>query len=65
MTDSKVEETKMCPMISARRGLPWQRRDCLQKECAWWVEAGDGERESSASGQCAIRSLALGVRLMQ
>jgi len=63
MSDSKTEETKMCPLISARRGRPWMRRDCLEKECAWWVESG--ERQSSTSGQCAVRSLAEGFRLRQ
>jgi hypothetical protein len=63
MTDSKNEESKMCPMISARQGRPWLRRDCLQKECAWWVESSD--RHSTTSGQCAVRSLAEGFRLRQ
>lgn len=63
MTDSKAEEAKMCPLISARQGQPWLPRNCLQKECAWWVESST--RESNASGQCAIRSLAEGFRLRQ
>lgn len=65
MTDSKAEETKMCPIISARQGRPWLRRNCLQKECAWWVESGDRDREDGSSGQCAVRSLAEGFRLRQ
>jgi hypothetical protein len=65
MSDSKAKETKMCPMISARQGRPWLRRDCLEKECAWWVESGDVYGKPSSSGQCAIRSLAEGFRLRQ
>lgn len=65
MSNSKAEEEKMCPLISARQGRPWLRRNCLQKECAWWVESGHAYGESSSSGQCAVRSLAEGFRLRQ